>query len=79
MTYAIFIQAQLKAPPPLWDPGSKTRIGPYYPYARRKGDWNGAVSRNNCKKCGPRRCLDAHIKEPYEMSIAREPDRRSIV
>ena len=37
--------------------------------ACRKRRLNGAVSRNNRKKGGPVRCLDGHVKEPYEMSI----------
>ena len=28
------------------------------------------------KRAIPCRCLDGHVKEPYEMSIAWEPDRR---
>ena len=43
-----------------------------------KGDYNGAVSRNNRKKEDPV-SIDAWtgtFKEPYEMSMAWEPDRR---
>ena len=32
--------------------------------------------RNNRKKGIPCRCMDGHVKEPYEMSMAWEPDRR---
>ena len=39
-----------------------------------QGDWNRAVSWNN-----PCRCLDGHVKEPYEMSMTCEPDHRSSV
>ena len=43
-----------------------------------KGDLNGAVCRNHrIKRVVPCRCLDGHVKEPYEMSMAWEPDRRS--
>ena len=32
---------------------------------------NGAVSQNNhLKRVAPCRCLDGHVKEPYEMSMA---------
>ena len=30
-----------------------------------------------CMWLAPCRCLDGHVKEPYEMSMAYEPDRRS--
>ena len=37
--------------------------------ASRKGQINGAVSRNiRIKRVAPCRCLDGHVKEPYEMS-----------
>ena len=42
-----------------------------------KGDWNGVVSQNNREKVGPVRCLDGHVKEPYEVSMVLEPDCRS--
>ena len=46
--------------------------------ACRKRRLNGAVSRNNrIKRLAPCRCLDGHVKEPYEMSMALGPDRRS--
>ena len=36
------------------------------------------VFRNNrIKMVAPCRCLDGHVKEPYEMSMALGPDRRS--
>ena len=39
--------------------------------ACRKRRLNGAVSRNNrLKRVAPCRCLDGHVKEPYEMSMA---------
>ena len=31
----------------------------------------------NVKRMAPCRCLDAHVKESYEMSMAWEPDHRS--
>ena len=37
-----------------------------------------AVSRNNrIKRLTPCRCLDGHVKEPYEMSMTLDNDRRS--
>ena len=30
----------------------------------------GAVSRNNIKKVAPCRCVDGHVKEPHEISMA---------
>ena len=40
----------------------------------RKKWLNGAVSRNNrIKRVVPCRCLDGHVKEPYEMSMALGP------
>ena len=39
--------------------------------ACRKRRLKGAVSRNNrIKRLAPCRCLDGHVKEPYEMSMA---------
>ena len=35
------------------DPKFKTRICPPYPNVRRKGNWNGAISRNKRKKVDP--------------------------
>ena len=49
-------------------------IGPLYPLVCIKGDWNGADSRNNRKKGGLCRCLDGHVKEHYEIPMARKPD-----
>ena len=44
----------------------------------RKRRLNGAVCRNHrIKRVVPCRCWDGHVKEPYEMSMAWEPDRRS--
>ena len=46
---------------------------PPYPQlaACRKERLNWAVSRNNhIKRLDPCRCLDGHVKEPYEMSMA---------
>ena len=42
-----------------------------------KGDYWGGVSESPYKKGGPCRCLDGHVKDPYEMDMAWEPDRRS--
>ena len=51
---------------------------PPYPQRDRKRRLNGAVCRNHrIKRLVPCRCLDGHVKEPYEMSMAWEPDRRS--
>ena len=55
----------------MWEPGAgEIRICPPYAHARckRRLKWGG-VSRN--------RCLDGHVKEPYEMSMAWELDRGS--
>ena len=45
--------------------------------ACRKRRLNGAVSRNNCIKRVACRCLDGHVEEPYEISMAWDTDRRS--
>ena len=51
---------------------------PPYPQRDRKRQLIGAVCRNHrIKRLVPCRCLDGHVKEPYEMSMAWEPDRRS--
>ena len=42
-----------------------------------EGDWNETVSRNNRKKGDLCRSVDGHVKEPYEMPIAWQTDRRS--
>ena len=56
---------------PSWGPGVKSRMCPPYPKRDRKRRLNGAVSRNNrIKRVAPCRCLDGHVKEPYEMSMA---------
>ena len=58
--------------------GVKSRMCPPYPQRDRKRRLNGAVCRNHrIKRVVPCRCLDGHVKEPYEMSMAWEPDRRS--
>ena len=58
--------------------GVKSRMCPPYPQRDRKRRLNGAVCRNHrIKRVAPCRCLDGHIKEPYEMSMAWEPDCRS--
>ena len=58
--------------------GVKSRMCPPYPQCDRKRRLNGAVCRNHrIKRVVPCRCLDGHVKEPYEMSMAWEPDRRS--
>ena len=56
---------------PREDPGGKLRMCPPYPQRDRKRRLNGAVCRNHriewLVRC---RCLDGHVKEPYEMSMA---------
>ena len=68
---------KLKSPP--WGPGGLSReCAPPYPQRDRKRRLNGAVCRNHrIKRLVPCRCYDWHVKEPYEMSMAWEPDRRS--
>ena len=64
---------------PRGDPGFKMRKGPPYDIPMRvaKGDWNGTFSRNNRKKGLPRiGAWTGTFKEPNEMSMALEPDRR---
>ena len=52
-------------------PGVKSRMCPPYPQRDRKRRLNGAVCRNHrIKKVVPCRCLDGHVKEPCEMSMA---------
>ena len=61
-----------------WGPGFKSRMCPPYPKRDRKRRLNGAVCRNHrIKRLVPCRCFNGHVKEPYEMSTAWEPDRRS--
>ena len=49
----------------------KSRMCPPYPQRDRKRRLNGAVCRNHrIKRVVPCRCLDGHVKEPYEMSMA---------
>ena len=51
--------------------GFKSRMCPQYPQLDRKRRLNGAVCRNHrIKRVVPCRCLDGHVKEPYEMSMA---------
>ena len=51
--------------------GVKSRMCPPYPQRDRKRRLNGAVCRNHrIKRVVPCRCLDGHVKEPYEMSMA---------
>ena len=59
-------------------PGVKSRMCPPYPQHDRKRRLIGAVCWNHrIKRVVPCRCLDGHVKEPYDMSMAWEPDRRS--
>ena len=60
-------------PSPVGTRGLKTRICPPYPQATEMGRFLGIT----LKRLAPYRCLDGHLKEPYEMSMAWEPDRRS--
>ena len=57
---------------PPWGPGGLSReCAPPYPQRDRKRRLNGAVCRNHrIKRLVPCRCLDGHVKEPYEMSMA---------
>ena len=57
--------------------GFKMIIDPAYPNVHRIGDLDFAVFRNNRKQVCLCWCLDGHSKEPYELSIAWEPDRWS--
>ena len=60
--------------------GGKSRMCPPYPQCVVKGDsiGRGAVCRNHrIKRLVPCRCLDGHVKEPYEMSMALGADHRS--
>ena len=51
--------------------GVKSRMCPPYPNRDRKRRLIGAVCRNHrIKRVVPWRCLDGHVKEPYEMSMA---------
>ena len=68
---------QLRRSPPVRARGVKSRMCPPYPQRDRKRRLNGAVCRNHrIKRVVPCRCLDGHVKEPCEMSMAWEPDRR---
>ena len=58
---------------PREDPGVKSRMCPPFPSVLLKAtkQLNGAVSGNNrTKRVAPCRCLDGHVKETYEMSMA---------
>ena len=58
--------------------GVKWRMCPPYPERDRKSRRIGAMCRNHrIKRVVLCRCLDGHVKEPYEISMAWEPDRRS--
>ena len=51
--------------------GVKSRMCPPYPQRDRKRRQNGAVCGNHrIKRVVPCWCLDGHVKEPYEMSMA---------
>ena len=57
--------------PPVRARGLSRECAPPYPQRDRKRRLNGAVCRNHrIKRLVPCRCLDGHIKEPYEMSMA---------
>ena len=77
MEYTLYDTIYSYEPP--WGPGGLSReCAPPYPQRDRKRRLNGAVCRNHrIKRLVPCRCLDGHVKEPYEMSMAWEPDRRS--
>ena len=64
-------------PSPVGTRGLKTRICPPYPHARHKRRLKGRFLGITLKRLAPYRCLDGHLKEPYEMPMAWEPDRRS--
>ena len=52
-------------------PGVKSRMCPPYPQRDRKRRLNRAACRNHrIKRVVPCRCLDGHVKEPYEMSMS---------
>ena len=58
-------------PFPREGPGVKSRMCPPYPQRDRKRRLIGAVCPNHrIKRVVPCRCLDGHVKEPYEMSMA---------
>ena len=62
---------KLKIDLPREGTGVKSRMCPPYPQRDRKRRLNGAVCRNHrIKRVVPCRCLDGHVKEPYEMSMA---------
>ena len=62
---------------PRGDPGFKSRMCPSYLHAcRKKATKMGRFLGITVKRGIPCRCLDGHVKQPYEMSMAWEPDRR---
>ena len=68
----------IKAIPSVRARGYKLRMCSPYPQRDRKRRLIGAVCRNHrIKRVVPCRCLNGHVKEPYEMSMAWEPDRGS--
>ena len=74
----IFFVSHLLEKFPREGPGVKSRMCPPYPQRDRKRRINWAVCRKHrIKRVVPCRFLDGHVKEPYEMSMAWEPDRRS--
>ena len=53
------------------------QIGPPYPHARRKRQLEMRLFLGiTVKIVVPCWCLDGHVKEPHEMSMASEPNRR---
>ena len=66
------VTSTLKSDPPWGRRGFKSRITSSVSPACRKRRLNGAMCRNhrNYKKVVPCWCLDGHVKEPYEMSMA---------
>ena len=59
-----------------WGPGRliKSRMCPPYRYVSLKATKMGRFLRITVKRLAPCRCLDGHVKEPFEMSM--EPDRK---
>ena len=57
-------------PPPPPPGGIKMRIGPPYPQRVLKGDYLGRLLGISVKRVALCRCLDGHVKAPYEMSMA---------
>ena len=72
------VQKPIRATFPVRARGLSRECAPPYPQRDRKRRLNGAVCRNHrIKRLVPCQCYDWHVKEPYEMSMAWEPDRRS--